>query len=407
MKSSKSGYVIIISLLTLLASQFSLADMATINNGNQRLLVEHFQQYKDKEYFSGAALSVYIPGNPIYNFYTGKVSHEPNSSLVSSNTLFEIGSITKSFTAAILLQLEKEKKLQLSQQIDTWFPEYKKWGTLNLEQLLNMTSGIPNYSDTPAWIMAQYKMPSYAWSPQELIKFAYPKKFNPPLKTGYFYTNTGYVLAELVVNKISQEPFQQQMINRLFRPADLQNTFYPISASYPKFQSRLAHGYNYNPYDNPLAVGRDMYRSSLSWARSAGAIISNTEDVIKWVKALYVDNTILDAAQKRKLMSIVSTQTGKPIQETTSDDPTGFGLGVVELYQKGFGNFWFYQGQTLGFRTLYMYKPCNGVIISAAFNSSPDGGNNHANELVQNVYAWIMKQKPELMCKEDKAESIQ
>src|SRR6267378_733272 len=74
----------------------------------QAILIQHYQKYKDLEYFSGGELSIYIPHQKIKNYYTGQISHAKNSSAVSANTLFQIGSITKSFTAAVILQLEKE-----------------------------------------------------------------------------------------------------------------------------------------------------------------------------------------------------------------------------------------------------------------------------------------------------------
>ena len=81
----------------------------------QKILMTHYNQYKDQEYFSGAALSIYIPNDNIRNYYVGRVSHSPKSKLMSGDTLFQIGSITKSFTAAIILQLEKEGKLRLGE----------------------------------------------------------------------------------------------------------------------------------------------------------------------------------------------------------------------------------------------------------------------------------------------------
>lgn len=195
---------------------------------------------------------------------------------------------------------------------------------------------------------------------------------------------------------------KQMYENQLFKPAGLSHTFYPVPRVDPDQQRRLAHGYNYNQYDNPALVGKDVTANSMTWARAAGGLISTSEDVIKWVKALFVDNTILDATQKSKLMELVSTQTGKPIKQTTKDDPRGFGLGVIQGFDADTvnGHYWFYEGQTLGFRALYLYKACNGIIISTIFNSSTNSENDQGGKLLIQTYKQIMTAYPEYQCKD-------
>src|SRR5579883_2372 len=76
----------------------------------QSIFQSHYSTFKEKEYYSAATLSVSLPNQPIKNFYAGQLTRDKNSAPVNSTTLFQIGSITKSFTSAVLLQLEKEKK---------------------------------------------------------------------------------------------------------------------------------------------------------------------------------------------------------------------------------------------------------------------------------------------------------
>lgn len=359
---------------------------AKINN----TLSEHYNDFKDKEYFSGIALAVYMPGQPTKNYYIGNVGHESDSKKMDADTLFEIGSITKSFTAAIILQLEKENKLHLSDKIGDHLPEYDKWAGLKIESLLNMTTGLPNYTDSPLVNAEDYKNMQKAWTDKELIQYAYPAgTFSPPLRSGYFYCiycNTGYILTAMMIEKVTKNTFQSEIENRLIKAAKLENTFYPFPAINAQVQARLAHGYGYNPYANPELVGKDMKDNNLSWAGAAGAVISNPEDVIKWVNALFVGNNILNVEQKSKLTRLNSTETGLPIKITSNDEPRGFGLGVVQGFDKTVGNFWFYEGETTGFRALYMYVPSNGIIISAIFNSAVDTENDHAGKLLNQVY---------------------
>lgn len=373
-------------------------------NPTQDLLNQHFEKYKNLEYFSGASLSVSIPNQPIENYYAGYVSHDNKSPKVSANTLFQIGSITKSFTAAVMLQLESENKLKLSDPLQQWLPEYSNWSGLDLEQLLNMSSGLPNYSDAPLLITDDYKHPEHVWTNAELVSYVYPNaKPSPPLKAGYFYSNTGYILADMIVEKITHQPFATELTNRTIKAANLKNTFYPLPTLDPKVKSRMAHGYNFNQYDNPPLAGSDTYNRNLSWAAAAGAIVATGEDVIHWIQALFMQDSVLNSEQKQKLMTLISTTTGKPIQSTSDVDPRGFGLGVVQAYDKdkSLGRFWFYEGETLGFRALYMYVPCNNVIIVSLFNSATTNENDHAHELMQNTYKLVLKQHPMLSCQNE------
>lgn len=387
-------------LMTLLiAPVYAKNNAADMDEKAQKILAAHYQQFRESEYFSGAALSIYVPNDKIRNYYIGRVSHEKNSPNITSDTLFQIGSITKSFTAAIVLQLEKEGKLSLTDTLENQLPLYNKWSTVNLESLLNMTSGLPNYSDTPLWNAKEYAHPHYIWSNEELIDFVYPKHhFSPPLKSGYSYTNTGYVMLDLIIAEITQHDFQQEITHRAIKPAQLANTFYPIPTLDRPVSDRMAQGYNYNQYDNPALVGRDMKDNNLSWAAAAGAVVSNTEDIIKWVKALFIDDTVLNANQKKKLMKMISLTTGKPITETTREDPKGFGLGVSQMISNEIGRFWFYEGETLGFRAVYIYVPCNGIILSSVFNSATNSENDHSKELMLNIYKLVQQHYPKLHC---------
>lgn len=360
----------------------------------QEVVNAHYIAYKPIEYFSGIAVSVYVPGLPIRNYYAGRVSHEANAAPVDANTLFQIGSITKSYVSVILLQLESEKKLKLSDKMQTYLPEYKNWLPRDLTSLLNMTSGLPNYTDAPLLNAAMFSQPEKNYTDKELIAFVYPEKqLTPPMRHGYNYTNTGYILAGMIIEQMTHDTLANQFKTRLFTPLKLQNTFYPLPAFPASVSARLAHGYSYNPYANPELLGKDVSKSSPSWAAAAGAMVADAPDVIHWIKALFVDHTLLNKTQQQKLMQLVSTATGEPITKTSSNDPRGFGLGISQGYESGLGQFWFYEGETEGFRAAYMYVPTTGIIVVAIFNSAVNGENDHAGDLVNVVYQLISKTK--------------
>lgn len=388
-------------LAAMLAFSNVYAANTDFDRAAQQVLVNHFNKYKDQEYFSGVSLSIAAPNAEIRNYYQGNITHGVNSKPVDKDTLFEIGSITKSFTAALMLQLEKEKKLSMQDTVAKYLPQYAKWGKQQLNALLNMTSCLPNYSDSPLLNTAFFKDTTAIWSAEDLIGFVYPRAdFTPPLRTGYLYSNTGYALADMIIAKQTNSTYKDELQKRLIVPANLHNTFYPIPTMSDEVAIRMAHGYGYNQYTNPELVGVDVFNNNLSWAGAAGGLVATTEDVIKWVQALFMGDHILDAKQKQAMMTVVSTKTGKPITRVSADNRQSFGLGVAGIYNEKFPkeSMWFYEGSTIGFRVIYFYVPCNKVIVAAAFNSSVDGENDHAHDLLQDAYALLIKKQPALRC---------
>jgi D-alanyl-D-alanine carboxypeptidase len=127
---------------------------------------------------------------------------------------------------------------------------------------------------------------------------------------------------------------------------------------------------------------------SLSWTQGAGGIVASMDDVAHWSRALY-EGPLLKPKQRRELMTIVSNATGKPIGATTLRDSKGFGLGVGQLTMPNLGTFWFYQGETLGYRVLYAFLPKSGAVIVLGLNSQPPEKSNHNGDLLKTIYARL------------------
>ncbi|MGA1621742.1 MAG: serine hydrolase domain-containing protein, partial [Synechocystis sp.] len=341
--------------------------------------------------------------HPIQTYVVGTISHDPGSPVIAPETLFQIGSITKSFTAALLLLAEGEGRIKLQDSFSQYLPEYPRWSGLTITQLLNMTSGLPNYTDSATVNLAFAQTPDRRWSDRELIAVVYPQPSQPapPLRTGYDYTNTAYLLGGLVLETVFKDSFANLIGDRLIKPLELENTVYPVPTVPPAVRARMAQGYNFNPYTNPEITGSNVTAVNLSWASSAGGLVANSEDIIRWVKALFIEDDLLTPAQKQQLQQLVSTRTGQAIAGTDADHPQGFGLGVIQGYDENWGKYWFYQGETIGYRSFYVYFPCNQVIISALFNSSVDAQNNHARPLIEGVYNAILADNPQLGCKSE------
>lgn len=377
----------------------------------------YFRWYKENEQFTALAVTVRMPhpknkdSELLLNFAKGTMGHGPLTQKITTNNLFDIGSITKSFTALILLQLQSEGTLSLDDSLGKWLPQYPNWSKVTLRQLLNMTSGIPNYSENPEFWKAEENNLSYVWTDEGLLSFAYPEKaLETDRSSLYEYSNSNYILAALVIEKATQDSFENQLQKRIFSQTNyLTNTYYPAGPSGVEvanaIKERRVHGYY---YDDAAKANVDVIDNDLSWAGAAGAIVANTEDVAHWVQLLYHGMLLRPEYREQALnemTSIVSMKTGLPITNVNENEPSGFGLGVGYAFDKHSKNrFWVYQGSTLGYRVMYIWSECNDVSVTAALNSKGGEGKpdskigNHIFDLDLAIYKKIIQTYPELRC---------
>jgi D-alanyl-D-alanine carboxypeptidase len=190
---------------------------------------------------------------------------------------------------------------------------------------------------------------------------------------------------------VTGNSYQDQLYARIIEPLGLRNMFYRPHLYPPAVTGREPAGYFFNGGIPGLSgvMGHDVSRDSLSWARGAGGIISTTSDMTRWERALY-SGRLLPAEQQAELTSLISTKTGQPIDRTSPTDPKGFGLGVAQLTAEKLSTVWFYEGETLGFRTLHVYVPGSGLIMAMGLNSQP--ADDRIATLAESVYATLVSQ---------------
>jgi D-alanyl-D-alanine carboxypeptidase len=228
-----------------------------------------------------AAYVSFGAAGPAIEAFAGKVGRDPDAGPVDRYTLYQMGSTSKSFTVAVILQLEAAGKLSISDTLSSWLPEYPAWKDVTIKRLLNMTSGIPNYSETEWMARAWANEPTRAFTLKELADAAYPSNANKlPVNKGYYYSNTNYILAAMIAEKAAGKSFSSLVHELVIEPHGLTSTFYEAS-SYPESViRRLSHGYfenqacaAYQPkcketWNAPI-IGRDMRDVSVSWMQSA------------------------------------------------------------------------------------------------------------------------------------------
>src|SRR3954465_3754394 len=332
------------------------------------------------EHISAASLSVNLPGQRSTIDVTAGTTTFGGSVPVRPDSVWQIGSNTKAFTSVLLLQLEAEHRLSIDDTLGTWLPQYPQWRDVPIRRLLNMTSGIATYDDEPAWYADYAADPHTDFSKKRLVGYV----LDAPATSGYSYSNTNYVLAEMIIERVTGDSYQNQLYRRIIDPLGLCDLYYRPDVYPASVTSREPAGYFFvNGFPMPQLLGRDVSRDTLSWARGAGAIISTTRDMTRWERALY-GGRLLPPQQQAELESLVSSTNGQPIDSTSGTDPKGFGLGIAQLTDPELGTFWFYEGETLGFRAVHAYLPDSGLIIAIGLNSAT--ADDQISTLMKSVY---------------------
>jgi D-alanyl-D-alanine carboxypeptidase len=302
---------------------------------------------------------------------------------VSPRALWEIGSNTKAFTSVIVLQLEAEGKLSIGDPIGRWLPQYPAWRHITIRQLLDMTSRIPDYLYQPAFAAAFAADQHTRFTAAQLVSYVAGLPLGP---TGYHYSNTDYLLAQMIIEKITHHSYASQLSRRIISPLRLATTCLAPYTCPASDVGRMPAGYFYIAGGPPSLIGKAMPPLALTWAQAAGGIVSSLADLTTWDRALY-SGELLPARQQHQLESLVSEATGKPIRRTAPGGPLGYGLGVQQENSRQTGPFWAYQGQAFGARVLNLYFPRTGMSIALAVNSATD--NDDLSDLSGSVYQTL------------------
>lgn len=222
------------------------------------------------------------------------------------DTKFRLGSLTKQFTAMLIMQLVEQGKLKLAGNITDYLPDYPKAAgdKITLHHLLTHSSGIPNYTNFPSFNSINRNR----YKPADFIKQFSDSTLQFEPGTAFAYSNSGYFLLGVIIEKVTGKTYETVLQENIFTPLQMKNTGY---ASFFKILPRRAIGYDRWNLQYEAAPYLDM---SLPYA--AGALYSTVEDLALWDQALYSD----------KLLSAVS----KAIMFTPYKNDYAYGLGGVQ-----------------------------------------------------------------------------
>lgn len=252
----------------------------------------------------------------------------------SSTDLFRIGSITKTFVATLILLLREEGRLSLDAPLSTWVSPFPNNRSITIRHLLSHTSGVPEYSTTPAFIAGGAK----AWTPEELIALVEttPAQFAPG--AAFSYTNTNYVLLGIIIERLTGTSISEQLRARILAPLHLQDTYFAGQETGP------ATIRGFGLVGGILTDVTDLIHPSRTYA--AGELVSTVGDLRRFSSALF-SGQLLSEASLREMTTNATLANGTLV-------PYGLGLGIETDTA---GLVWGHNGDIAGFSATLRYWP--------------------------------------------------
>ena len=267
-----------------------------------------------------------------------------------------IGSLTKTMTATILLQLVGEEKVSLDDPISDYVPGLPN-GDATLRQVADMTSGIPSYTLDPQITQTYLDDPSRPWTPAELLDGVRTLPASFPIGTGWQYSNSNYVALGQVIEKVTGQPLATVFQQRIFGPLGMTESSYPSDAALPE------------PYLAGVtmqgAIGsspRDATHFTPTFAGAAGQVVSTLDDMTLWAHALFTgDGVLTPAMEKLRRESILTSP-------APNDATSGYGFGIGRR-----DGWWGHDGDIPGYTTSVFHDDASDVTVIVLVGSDIEG----------------------------------
>lgn len=258
---------------------------------------ELLKTYSEAGEFNGSAL-VSHNGNLLINKGFG-FENVLNKKEASANTIYQIGSVTKQFTAAVILRLEELGKLKTTDKISKYFPDFPRANDITIHHLLTHTSGIFNYTNDGSFMATEAIKPI---TEEKMISLFKNIKLDFEPGTKWSYSNSGYVLLGYIIQKASGKTYEQEVRNCIFKPLKMSHSGFDFASLK---NNEKAQGYYTIDGENSLVA--PIVDSSVSFA--AGSIYTTSADLLKWHEGL-LNNKIIKKTSLEKAFTNYNSNYG-------------------------------------------------------------------------------------------------
>lgn len=369
--------IILIVLLVLLYSCERFEDYDVANDTNQetthlvtaekaaRITEEVYNTLNANE-LMGIQVSIRDGFDESWNASFGATNLKQTNKLENRHIL-RIGSVTKIFTATLILKLIELDYLDPDQELADFYPEIEAIKGVTIKNLLNHSSGIADVFSIPSVFIESSNFPDKLWNPSHLAKVCMKKKLKFTPGSKHSYSNTNFIILGLVAEKATGRKVPELFADYLINPCQLNST---SLIPYMNTPQHLINGYVHH-YALSLKEWYPNEPENTSWATvgfTAGAMASNSTDLSAFTYRLFSGE-------------IVNTESLKLM--TTFSDNYGLGLKKIKVNDR---YYWGHEGEITGFESITAYHPDSGIVISICCNTTPFTINELLNKIDALLY---------------------
>jgi D-alanyl-D-alanine carboxypeptidase len=325
-------------------------------------LQRRLDRLREREGIPGVSVAILFPDGSTWVGTSGFANIKTGET-VDPDTAFAVASISKTFTAALIMALVEDRKVDLAAPASRYLPELAIDRHVTVRMLLDHTSGLRDFFFDPRIDKALLADRGRTWDADRSLRYVGKPYFKPG--KGWHYSNTNYLLLGLIAERVGGRSLSTQLRTRFFEPLRLDHTFEQIHGS-PS--GPVAHGYRFDgaptklrPVD--LSDGSRMapFTSVVTAAGAAGSIASTPSDLVHWVQALY-GGAVLAPTSLDAMVGDVAL--------TADKGPTiPYGLGVQAVEFDGHPTLG-HSGRLLGFRAVVRWLPAERIAIAVVTNQS-------------------------------------
>ena len=282
------------------------------------------------------------------------IANERSKAPMKASLHQRIGSVTKTFIGALLMQLAGDHKLSLSDKVSKYIEGVPNGDAMTLREVADMTSGVASYTADPAFVQALYSDPTRRWRPAQLLDVGLRDSplFTPG--TSFQYSDSNYVLLGQVIRQVTGKPMRAVLRKRIFDPLNLAQTSWPGgSADLPTPHAR---GYTLQGQPSDQPANSTKWNPSYAWA--AGEMISTVGDLLVYGRAFGTGKGLLAPAQQKRRLDSFDTTT-PPLSPQLS-----YGIGLAN--DRGWIG---HTGQVPGYTTAVYYNPDIETTVVVETNS--------------------------------------
>jgi CubicO group peptidase (beta-lactamase class C family) len=343
----------LISIITLL-----LIEQVTFGQDKVQKIDSFLTSFYNSGNFNGNVL-IAEKGKVIYKKSFG-FSNETTKEKLNENSIFELASVSKQFTAMAIVILKEKGKLNYEDKISKYIPELSNYSNITIRNLLNHTGGLSEYMEVMDSTFDKNKIATNKDIISTFAKLKPQVLFEP--NTKWEYSNTGYALLASIIEKVSGMSYGNYLLKAIFKPLQMTNTFVYKRRFAPKKITNYAYGYVYSDSLKKYLLPDDLAETQrvvwLDGVVGDGSVNSTIIDLLKWDRALYADKLISKESKKEIFTS----------SELKDKSKTDYGFGWFIEDNGVYGNLVKHTGGWPGYRTIIERHTQNDKTIIVLLN---------------------------------------